>query len=40
MISTGSIAAAAALAGDLVATVEAHYCDIAANLPALRAVNQ
>lgn len=37
MIATGSMAAAAALAGDLVATVEKHYCDIAANLPALRA---
>lgn len=36
MVSTGSIVAAAALAGDLVATIERHYCDISANLPALR----
>lgn len=36
MVDTGSIVAAAALAGDLVATIEAHYCDISANLPALR----
>lgn len=39
MISTGSIVAAAALAGDLVQTIEAHYCDISANLPALRAAS-
>jgi hypothetical protein len=36
MVETGNIAAAAALAGDLVATIEMHYCDISANLPALR----
>lgn len=36
MVDTGSIVAAAALAGDLVATIERHYCDIAANMPALR----
>jgi hypothetical protein len=35
MVENG-IEAAAALAGDLIATIERHYCDIAANLPALR----
>lgn len=35
MVEYGMVAAAA-LAGDLVATIETHYCDISANLPALR----
>jgi hypothetical protein len=37
MVDTGSISTAAALAGDLVATIERHYVDISRNLPALKA---
>jgi hypothetical protein len=36
LVDTGSIAAAAALAGDLVSTIERHYIDISRNLASLK----